>query len=216
MRFKKSILGAALAAIAATTVLGSAIAQTPSVVPGDPAATPSTPATPATPVTKPDAGARRGDPGRHEAHRGERGGPERFERRMEHRIARMVEKVGGTAEQKDRIVAIMKASMADGAQLRKQERDIRGRIAELLKAPTIDRAAIEQQRGQLMALRDQQSQRMTRAMADSAEVLTPEQRVKFAELRERGPRGGPGHHHRGHGGPRGHGPGPDAAPPAKG
>ena len=76
--------------LASTAVLGSAIAQTPSVVPGDPAATPTTPATP---VTKPDAGARRGDPGRHEAHRGERGSPERFERRMEHRIARMVEKV---------------------------------------------------------------------------------------------------------------------------
>lgn len=213
MRFKKSILGAALAAIASTTVLGSAMAQTPSVVPGDPAATTTAPAAP---VTKPDTGARKGEPGRHEARGGERGGPERFERRMEKRVARMVEKVGGTTEQKDRIVAIMKASMADGAQLRQQERDVRGRSGDLLKAPTIDRAAIEQQRGQLMALRDQQSQRMTKAMADSAEVLTPEQRVKFAELRERGPRGGPGHHHPGHGGPRGHGPGPDAAQPAKG
>lgn len=215
MRFKKSILGAALAALASTAVLGSALAQNTTVVPGDPGA----PVTaPAAPVTKPDAGARQDGPGRQEAGRGERGGPERFERQMERRVGRMVEKVGGTPEQKDRIVAIMKTSMADGAKLRQQERALRGRIAELLKAPTIDRAAIEQQRGQLSALQDQQSRRMTQAMADSAEVLTPEQRVRFAELRERGPRGGPGHSHPGHGGPRGHGPGPgpDAPAPAKG
>ena len=215
MRFKKTILGAALAALASTAVLGNAVAQTTTVVPGDPAAPVATPAAPA---ARPEAGARPGEPGRHEERRGERGGPERFERQMERRVGRMVEKVGGSAEQKDRIVAIMKTSMAEGASLRQQQRQLRSRITDLLKAPTIDRAAIEQQRGQLMALQDQQSRRLTRALADSAEVLTPEQRVKFAELRERGPRGGPGHSHPGHGGPRGHGPGPapDAAPPSKG
>ena len=52
MRFKKSILGAALAAVASTAVLGSAIAQN-TVVPGDPGATVNTPAPAARPESRP-------------------------------------------------------------------------------------------------------------------------------------------------------------------
>ena len=219
MRFKKSIVGAALAAIASTAVLGSAVAQTSTVVPGDPAATVTTPAQGTAPVTKP-APARPDGERRHDrADRADGPRGERFERHMDRRIGWMVKKVGGTTEQRDRIIAIMKASRVDDASLRAQEREVRGRIATLMKAPTLDRAAIEQQRSQLMSLRDQQSRRFTAAMVDSAEVLTPDQRIKAAELRERGgPGHRPGHGPRGDGprgdGPRGAGPGPDAAPPA--
>ncbi len=224
MRIKKSILGAALAAIAGTAVLGSAVAQNTTVVPGDPGATVSTPAQGTAPVTKPAPAKPDGERRHDRADRAERRDDkraERFERQLDRRIGWMVNKVGGTTEQKDRIVAIMKASRVDGAALMAQEREARGKLAELMKAPTLDRAAIEQQRSQLMALRDQQSRRMTTALVDSAEVLTPEQRVKAAELRERGGPRGPGHHRPGHDprgdgprgeGPRGQGPGPDVAP----
>lgn len=229
MRFKKSILGVALAAVASTAVLGSAIAQN-TVVPGDPGATANTPAPAARPETKPAPARPDGERRHARADRGDESRADRFERAMERRIGWMVDKVGGTAEQKARIVAIMKASMADQAKLRGQAREARAKLAELLKAPTLDRAAIEQQRSQLMAIRDQQSRRMTAAMTDSAEVLTPEQRAKVAELRERGGPRGARHHHPGHGprgegphggprgdgphGPRGPGPGAEAAPAA--
>ena len=222
MRFKKSILGAALAAVASTAVLGSAIAQN-TVVPGDPGATVNTPAPAARPESR-SAPARADGERRHARADRDEGRADRFERGMERRIGWMVDKVGGTAEQKTRIVAIMKADMADQARLREQAREVRTGLAGLLKAATLDRAAIEQQRSRLMAIQDQQSRRMTAAMADSAEVLTPEQRVKAAELLERGGPRGPRHHHPEHGprgdgphgphGPRGPGAGPEAAPAA--
>lgn len=205
MRTRKHVLGAAIAAMVSTMAIG-AWAQAPTPAAGDPAAT--------APGAGAGAGAQSGPPGGsdgrgpgghhgargHHGPRGPHGDPARFERRMEQRIARMVTQVGGTAEQRDRIVAIMKTAAADRAKLREQGRGLRGQGLALLKAPTIDRAALEQQRSQRLALFDAVSRRMTTAIADAAEVLTPEQRVKFAEMAERRGfgghgRGGPGWRH---------------------
>jgi Spy/CpxP family protein refolding chaperone len=51
----------------------------------------------------------------------------------------------------------------------------------LLSAATIDRAAIEALRAEQVALADATSKRLAQALADTADVLTPEQRVKLAE-----------------------------------
>jgi periplasmic protein CpxP/Spy len=63
----------------------------------------------------------------------------------------------------------------------------RGRT--LLTQPGIDRAAIEAFRAEQLALADAASKRLTQALGDAAEVLTPEQRrrldERLAELRER-------------------------------
>jgi len=191
MRFNKSLAAAAFAVVATTAAIGGAFAQNTPLVPGDPAATGAEPGAP--------RGRHHGDPARHA-------------QRMEQRISRMVTQVGGTAEQRDRIVAIMKAAMADQAKLREQGRALRGQGIELLKAPSIDRAALEKHRADRLALFDAMSRRMTTALADAAEVLTPEQRVKFAELSERrGWRGRGPHGPHGHGGPDGR-PGPGSTP----
>jgi Spy/CpxP family protein refolding chaperone len=240
MRFRQHFIGAAVAAMATTAAMGAWAQNT--VVPGDPAATVPGETAPGGRADRPYGGhghRAQGDHGpgsghghgaqadhrhdaqgdhRHGDRRGHGGDPARFERRMEQRISRMVTQVGGTAEQRDRIVAIMKTAVADQAKLREEGRGLRGQQMALLKAPTIDRAALEQQRARRLSLFDAMSRRMTTAMADAAEVLTPEQRVKFAELAERrgfgagqGPhgRGGPGFRH-GHGMPPG---GPEGAPP---
>jgi Spy/CpxP family protein refolding chaperone len=65
--------------------------------------------------------------------------------------------------------------------LHEQFRAGRERSAALLAAPTIDRAAVEQHRTAQAKLMDAMSQRRTKAMLDSAEVLSPEQRSKWAE-----------------------------------
>jgi Spy/CpxP family protein refolding chaperone len=119
-----------------------------------------------------------------------RGDPEAMKRRMERRVSRLVEYVGGTAQQKERIVAIAAAAMAELQPLREQSRAARRRGMELLAAPVIDRRALEQVRVTQMQAADARSRRLVQAIADAAEVLTPEQRAKAAErLKQRMERG---------------------------
>ena len=100
----------------------------------------------------------------------------------ERRIERIIKEVGGTPEQKDKLLAISKATIADMKPLHAQHMQARQKAMALLAATTIDRAALEQLRAQEMQSTDAMSKRMTQSMADSAEVLTPEQRAKLAEL----------------------------------
>ena len=55
----------------------------------------------------------------------------------------------------------------------------RGRT--LLTQPSIDRGAIEALRAEQLALADAASKRLAQALADAAEVLTPEQRRRIYE-----------------------------------
>lgn len=85
-----------------------------------------------------------------------------------------------TADQKARIEAIAKAATTDLQPLREKHRAAREQGLALLSARSIDRAALEQVRRNEMDLAQQVSQRMTQAMADAAEVLTPDQRTRLA------------------------------------
>jgi Spy/CpxP family protein refolding chaperone len=107
--------------------------------------------------------------------------PQERARRLEYRIGRLVNDVGGTPEQKDRLVAIAAAARTDLRPLGEQARQARQRGVELLAAPVIDRQALEQQRLLQMQAADARSRRILQAMADAAEVLTPQQRAKAAE-----------------------------------
>jgi Spy/CpxP family protein refolding chaperone len=115
---------------------------------------------------------------------------ERMGERIDRMAYRLVRSVDGTPEQEIKIREIARTAAKEIGELRKQGRDLRKQGMDLLKAPSIDRAAIESLRGQQMALQDSISKRMSAALVDAAEVLTPEQRVKLAELAEqRGQRG---------------------------
>ena len=104
---------------------------------------------------------------------------------MDGRIERMVKhfavEVDATPEQKAKLAEIAKAAAKDLAPLREKVRDARKRGMELLAAPTIDRGAIERLRAEQIQSADAASKRLTRALADTAEVLTPEQRKQLAE-----------------------------------
>lgn len=105
---------------------------------------------------------------------------EEMARRLDYRISRLMRDIGGTTQQKDRLVAIFSAARADLGPMREQRRQARLRELELLSAPTIDRYALEQLRVAQMQAADARSRRLLQARTDAAEVLTAEQRTKVA------------------------------------
>lgn len=118
------------------------------------------------------------------AHGGPRGwhGGEGF---SEERVERMVKHFGvevdATAEQKAKLTEIATAAAKDLQPLREKAREARKQAMELLAAPAVDRNAIERLRSEQMQAADAASKRLTQALADVAEVLTPEQRKQLAE-----------------------------------
>jgi periplasmic protein CpxP/Spy len=128
--------------------------------------------------------------GMHEGHGGMR------EHGGHHRMDRMLRSVGASDEQRAKIRDIFAKARADVNPDPKARQASRQKMAELLSAPTVDRAALEQLRAARTADHERMSRRMSQAMADAAEVLTPEQRAKMAaKLKERQER--MGRHHGG-------------------
>ncbi len=97
-------------------------------------------------------------------------------------IDKMTEQFAADArpDQKARLAAIAKAAMADLRPVHEQIGQANARAHELLMAPVIDRAALEQLRAAQMQRMDFISRRILAAVEDVADVLTPEQRAKFA------------------------------------
>ena len=105
---------------------------------------------------------------------------------MEHRFERILDKVDATDAQEDRIWAIVDRTLSELRPVGREFRDSRGKIAELLAAPTIDKAAVETLRAERIAAIDAASKKAVAAIVEAAEVLTPEQRAELAkELKER-------------------------------
>jgi Spy/CpxP family protein refolding chaperone len=95
-------------------------------------------------------------------------------------LDKMLAMADATPDQKARIHQIMSAAMHELAPIKQQAEDQHAAMHRLFMAPTIDRNAIEQARAQHIAAADQMSRILAKALADSAEVLTPEQRAKIA------------------------------------
>lgn len=115
--------------------------------------------------------------------------PAKMDQRIESRVERVLKRVDATEAQRAQVKDIAKKAAADLRGMRGQQSELRKRGMALLAAPTVDRTAIEALRVEQIRLADQASKRMSVAMADSAEVLTPEQRAKLAErMQKRGER----------------------------
>lgn len=101
-------------------------------------------------------------------------------------LERALDGVDATAEQEDRIWAIIDGARAELRPVMREFRDTRSTVMDLIAAPTIDRAAAEKLRAERIATIDEASKKMTEAALEAAEVLTPEQRAKLAEnMKER-------------------------------
>lgn len=128
-------------------------------------------------------------PGRHCAGHHGAGDPEAMRSRMRGMTDRMLAKIDATDEQKTRIRTLMDATFEDLAGLRDAHDAQRKAALASLTGETVDRAALESARRAEMALADRASERLSRTAADVAEVLTPDQRRRLAEMIRH--RGGP-------------------------
>jgi periplasmic protein CpxP/Spy len=117
-----------------------------------------------------------------EMHGGMHGGmwaasPEQVSRRVDHLLRGM----DATDAQRTEIKRIAQAAVTDVKALHEGARGQRAQGLKLLAAPTVDAAAVEAQRQQHLAVHDKVSRRISQALLEVANVLTPAQRVLLAE-----------------------------------
>jgi len=98
-----------------------------------------------------------------------------------HGMSRLLEQVGATPEQQAQIEQITSAARAEAAGQREAAQALRAQSLQLLAQPTVDAAALEALRQQMVAQHDRNSQRQMQVMLDVSQVLTPEQRQQWAE-----------------------------------
>jgi len=98
-----------------------------------------------------------------------------------HRVERLLSKVNATPEQRDKVDAIVTAAVNDVMALRKDQTGRHEKILAIIKADTVDRSALESLRAEQLGLAEAASKRIVQAVAEAAEVLTPEQRRRLAE-----------------------------------
>ena len=92
-----------------------------------------------------------------------------------------LDSVGATTVQEGKVHDIVSAAFSDIERNALQRDAMRKQVTDLLRAPTIDRAAAETLRAEQIARMDAGSKKIVGAVLDAADQLTPEQRTKLAD-----------------------------------
>lgn len=93
--------------------------------------------------------------------------------------------VDATEEQQAKVSAIVGSALTDLHGLKERHLAHRDEFRAQLTAASVDRDALERIRKAELGLAEDASRRLVAALADAAEVLTPEQRKALAERHER-------------------------------
>ena len=116
-----------------------------------------------------------------------------------HPMSKAFEELKVTPAQREQIKQIEAKMMSDVRPIHQSHRELMHRAVQLLLSPTIDEAAIEKNRQEMLALHAKLSEHMTSTFVQMAKVLTPDQRVQLAaHMKDRIDRMG---HHSGMGQP---------------
>jgi protein CpxP len=123
------------------------------------------------------------------------------ERMLDH----MLKDVKATDAQRTQILKIAEGARTDLTKLHEGGRTLHEQSMALMAQPTVDAAAAEKLRQQMLGQHDQVSKRMLTAMLDISKVLTPEQRATLATRMKEHQKMREEHRgHEGHGGGKGH------------
>lgn len=91
-------------------------------------------------------------------------------------------RINATDEQRAQVKSVVQAAIEDLLQLREKHQSNRKAMVAALIEPSVDRAELDRIRSAELSLMDRGSQRLVSALANAAEVLTPEQRAQLAEM----------------------------------
>jgi Spy/CpxP family protein refolding chaperone len=106
--------------------------------------------------------------------------PAELDEHLERMLKHLYVEIEATEEQKQKLEPIVKEAAKDLLPARENLHTGRREAIELLTQDRIDPVAIEALRAKQLRLADDASRRLTRALADAAEVLTPAQRKDLA------------------------------------
>jgi Spy/CpxP family protein refolding chaperone len=110
--------------------------------------------------------------------------PEAQRERLEFATDWVLKKADATEQQKQQVKGIVQAAAQELAPIREQHHQHRDAFLAALTRPTVDRQALEQLRQAELQLAEAASTRIVQALADVADVLTPEQRTQLVKLAE--------------------------------
>jgi Spy/CpxP family protein refolding chaperone len=106
--------------------------------------------------------------------------PADLEKRLDRMLKHFYVEIDATEAQKQRLEPIVKRAAKDLLPLRENLHAGRREAIELLSQDRVDPAALEALRAKQLGLAEDASRRLTHAIAEAAEVLTPEQRKGLA------------------------------------
>ena len=107
--------------------------------------------------------------------------PATLDAHLDRALKHLYLEIDATDAQKQQLGPIVKGTAQDLLPLRAKLHDGRRQAVDLLSQPSIDRVALETLRANQLKLAEQASQHLTQALADVADVLTPDQRKQVAE-----------------------------------
>jgi len=108
-------------------------------------------------------------------------GPEAMREHIQVGVKWALRDVDATEDQQARVSSILGAALTDMHRLKEQHVANRDEFRAQLTGAAVDREALERIRKAELALAEEASRRLVQAVADAAEVLTPEQRKSLAE-----------------------------------